>query len=260
LTPEGERLLVRARELLALHDLTLREIRDPGRPVIVDLLSDGRLTAPRILEAARSAAPDVEFRGRHGGGFGASLASLMAGEVDVAFGRAQYAGQRLPAQLTARLVRLEPLAVLLPAGHPLAADEVVSLAALDGTEVDAGIGNPRAPEWADLAHQILSLAGAHAVPAHVPAEGIDEQALHLVRQGLPILSAVDHRPIPGGVVRSLGDPVPLYPWSMVRRRDVTSGGAEALEAAAIALATQERWLDPPPDHWLPEPEATLLGR
>ena len=63
LTPEGERLLGRARELVALHDLTVREIREPARPVIVDLVADERLTGVRILERARSIAPDIEFRG-----------------------------------------------------------------------------------------------------------------------------------------------------------------------------------------------------
>jgi DNA-binding transcriptional LysR family regulator len=260
LTPEGERLLDRARELLALHDLTLREIRDPARPVVVDLLSEGRLTALRILDAARRLAPDLEFRGRHGGGFGGALGSVLAAETDVCFGRADGVGRELPAALERRLVRLEPLGVLLPDDHPLAALEAVPILALRGVEVDAGLGNPAAPEWADLAQQLLTLADGRATPPHLPAEGPDEQALHLVRQGLPILTAMDHRLVRGGVVRALTEPTPLYPWSMVHRRDVHPAGVEALGSAATSLARAEGWLELPADAWLPEPEATRLAR
>src|SRR6266511_2133140 len=52
LTPEGERLLVRACELLALHDQTLQEVRESDRPLLVDLLAEGH-TPARVLGAAR---------------------------------------------------------------------------------------------------------------------------------------------------------------------------------------------------------------
>jgi DNA-binding transcriptional LysR family regulator len=259
LTADGERLLTRARHLLAIHDQTLREMRDPARPLIVDLLSEGRLTGRRILDAARQAAPHLEFRGRHGGGFGAALRTLLPADVDVAFGRVDGTGQTLPSELAGRLVRLEPLAVLLPEHHPLASYEKVPLEVLRGLEIDAGAGNPRAPEWLDLAQQLLTYAGARATPPHVPAEGPEEQAHHLVKQGLPILTAIDHRPVAGGVVRVLSGPVPLYPWSMVHRRDAQAAGVSSLERAAARLAGDEGWLDVPADAWLPQPEATLLG-
>src|SRR4029450_926666 len=54
LTPAGERLLVRARELLALHDQTRQELRGAGggRPLLVDLLAEGH-TPARVLQVAR---------------------------------------------------------------------------------------------------------------------------------------------------------------------------------------------------------------
>jgi DNA-binding transcriptional LysR family regulator len=256
LTGEGERLLARARRLLELHDQTVRELRQPARPVIVDLLSDGRLTGRRILDAARQATPQLEFRGRHGGGFGAAFSALLAGEVDVAFARVEGSGQQLPPTLASRLIRFEPLAVLLPEAHPLARYDAVPLEALRGLELDAGVGNLRAPEWGDLAQQLLRFVGARSTPPHLPAEGPEEQAHHLVKQGLPILTAIDHRPVMGGVVRELTRPAPLYPWSMVYRRDTYSAGIESLDAAATRLAADEGWLDVPADAWLPEPEAT----
>jgi hypothetical protein len=64
----------------------------------------------------------------------AALRLLLAGRLDVAFGRSEGLGQPFPAaQLARRQVRLEPLALLLPQEHPLAALDAVPLAALRGT-------------------------------------------------------------------------------------------------------------------------------
>ena len=260
LTAEGERLLPRARELLALHDRLPREVRAPDQPVIAFLLSEGRLTGRRVLDAARQAAPHLEFRARHGPGLVPVLASLLSGEVHVAFGRVDRLDRRLPAELDVRLIRFEPLALLLPASHGLAKVAEVQLAALAGVEIDAGIGNPRAIEWSDLAQQFLAIAGARAAPPHVPVEGVEEQAHHLAKQGLPILTTIDHRPVPGGEFRRLVRPMPLFAWSLVYRRDSDVAGVAALQAAAERLATDEHWLEIPADAWLPEPEATRIAR
>jgi DNA-binding transcriptional LysR family regulator len=157
LTPDGERLLARARELLALHDQTLQELHGPGesRPLLVDLLAEGH-TPTRVLAAARQHAPHVELVARFHGGFGATLSLLVAGRLDVAFGRSEGHGQPFPtSQLTRRLIRLEPLALLLPVGHPLAVPDAVPLAALAGTRVDISAGNAQAPEWVDLGRAYL---------------------------------------------------------------------------------------------------------
>jgi DNA-binding transcriptional LysR family regulator len=266
LTPEGEQLLGPARELVALHDRTWRELRAPGpQPVVVDLLSEGRLTGPRILDLARAAAPDVEFRGRYGGGVGTALDRLRLGDVNVVLGRATWVDQRPADDLEVTLIRLEQLAVLLPADHALAALEAVPLAALRGEVIDANPADTRAPEWADLVRQFLALTGARSTPPHVPAIGLEEQGYHLVRQGVPILTAVDHVDVPGGVVRALVDPVPLYAWSLVRHREPRDTRGDMLLAAAKQMAVSEEWLLPAGlmggDYWLPEPEAgTLLGR
>jgi len=259
LTAEGERLLARARELLTLHDLALSEVRDPMRPVMVDLLSAGRLTGVRILDAARSDAPAQEFRARYSGGFGAALAALLAGELDVALGRVDGLGRDLPHELESRLTRLEPLALLLPEGHALASLDPVPIPALAGLELDAGLGNPAAPEWADLVRQLLDMCGAHATAPHPASEGLEEQAHHLASQGLPIITSIEHRAVPGGVVRMLAEPMVLYPWSMVRRRDAHPAGIGAVEAAARRLEHDEAWLTVPEGAWLPEPERVRLS-
>ena len=62
LTAEGERLVPRAAEFLALHDRILDEMRGSDQPLMVDALRD-RSTASRVLSRARELAPDLEIEG-----------------------------------------------------------------------------------------------------------------------------------------------------------------------------------------------------
>lgn len=259
LTPEGERLLQRARALVELHDELLGALTEPARPVLVDLMSDGRMTGPRILGEARATAPAIEFRGRYGGGMGLALRQLRLAEIDVAFGRADWRGSAPLAGLERFTFRLEPLALMLPADHRLAALDEVPLARLRGVDVDANPAHGDAPEWDDLMDQFLVLSGAVPTGPHVTAIGPDDQSHHLIQQGLPILTTVDHRDVRGGVIRPIVDPVPLYPWSMVWRGAARNPGIDALRNAATVLASTERWMEPPDDAWLPEPEAAAAS-
>jgi DNA-binding transcriptional LysR family regulator len=259
LTPAGERLLVRARELLALHDATLRELRPAARTYVADLLSEGRRTGLVTLEAGRDAAPDVDFRGMYSGGMAKTVLGLLAGEIDVGFGRADWTGRRESAALEAEIIRFEPLAVLLPDDHALAGMDVVPLAALEGLEIDVNIDDPASPEWTDLALQLLALAKARPVAAHPTAIGIAEASHHLRRQGLPILTGVDMADVPGGVVRAIVEPTMLFPWSIViRRGSEVEPGVAALLQAARSTSQTEHWLDRPAQAWLPAPESSRV--
>jgi DNA-binding transcriptional LysR family regulator len=260
LTPDGERLLVPAKELIALHDRILDGSGAAQRPIVVDLLSEGRLTGPRILEAARTIAPDREFRGRYGHGVGAAIRQLQTGELDVVLGRAERRAHPLPAAITSRLIRWEPLAVLLPATHPLARLDAVPVQALAGMEIDVNPADPDAPEWSDLVVQFLELSGARATPPHFVAVGLENQADHLVRQGIPILTGIDHVAIPGGVIRPLIDPVAYFPWSIIWRRGLDAAALHAITRAATILASRDGWPKPAPADWLPEPEASAGTR
>jgi DNA-binding transcriptional LysR family regulator len=259
LTPEGQQLLTAARELIRVHDQLVVEVREPTRPVIVDLMSEGRQTGARVLEAARAIAPRIEFRGRHGGAMGASMRRLQAAELDAAFGRAQWRGQRDRSAVESELLRFEPLALLLPMDHPLTAWDAVPVEALAGTEIDANPAHPDALEWSDLAGQFLEFAGARPTPEHVSAIGPDDQAHHLVQQGLPILSSADHTDVPGGAVRPIVDPVPYYCWSIAWRSGSHPAGLSAIREAARTLRDENDWLELPEGAWLPEPEASTVG-
>jgi DNA-binding transcriptional LysR family regulator len=264
LTPDGERLLVRARDLVARHDAVWADVHGPvAQPIVVDLMSDGRLTGTRILESARIRAPTIEFRGRYAGGTGAALERLATGRLDVVLGRVGWLDARPIPTIDHVLVRLEPLALLLPVGHPLAQHKAIPVRSLQGLELDGLPPHSRTPEWTDLIVQFFALSGAHSTPPHLPAMGLEEQGYHLVRQGVPILASTDHVEVPGGVLRPLVDPTPFYAWSMAWRRDADNDGLTALRDAAAELATTEDWLrkvgDRDRDMWLPEPDASRLA-
>ncbi|MEX1169552.1 MAG: LysR family transcriptional regulator [Chloroflexota bacterium] len=264
LTPDGERLLVRARDLVARHDAVWADVHGPVvQPTVIDLMSDGRLTGTRILDLARTRAPTIEFRGRYTGGTGAALERLATGRLDVVLGRVGWLDASPMPTIDHVLIRLEPLALLLPAEHPLAQREAVPVRSLKGLEIDGLPPHTKTPEWADLVVQFFALSGAHSTSPHLPAIGLEEQGYHLVRQGLPILTSADHVEVPGGVLRPLVDPVPLYAWSLAWRHDAASDGLSALRSAAAELARAEDWLagvgERADGTWLPEPDTSRLA-
>jgi DNA-binding transcriptional LysR family regulator len=261
LTPDGERLLVKARDLVARHDAVWAEVHGPAaQPTVIDLMSEGRLTGTRILDLARSREPSIEFRGRYSGGTGAALDRLATGRLDVVFGRVGWLDAPPMPAIGHVLVRLEPLALLLPAAHPLAQREAIPVRSLNGLEIDGLPPHAKSPEWADLVVQFFALSGARSTPPHLPAIGLEEQGYHLVRQGLPILASLDNVDVPGGVIRPLVEPTPLYAWSMAWRLDADTEGLAALRKAAADVATTEGWLaGASDDTWLPEPDASRLA-
>jgi hypothetical protein len=212
-----------------------------------------------VLHTARQRAPHTELVARFHGGFGAALSQLLAGRLDVAFGRSEGLGQPFPTQLARRLIRLEPLALLLPVEHPLADLDTIPLAALAGTQVDTSTGNEQAPEWVDLGARLLAAFGAEPSPPHPHAAGLEETVRHLRAEGRPILTLSERSLASGVVVRPLTDPVPLYPWAMVHSGELRHPALDALHAAADQLARHEHWLEPPPVHWIPDPDATVFG-
>jgi len=264
LTTEGERLVPRAAELLALHDQILDEMRGSDQPFMVDALRD-RSTASRVLSLARELAPDLEIEGRFHGGFGAAYPELLAHRLDVIFGRSTGFGLPFPDHLTRRLVRLEPVGLLLLEDHPLAVQPTIPLADVAGLTLDTSAGNVAAPEWVQLATELVVDHGAVPSPDHHPgmpavaAAGPDETAYHLRSTGWPIISLLDVPPIPGAVVRPFTDPIPLYPWTMVHRRSLKQPALAALDQAIDEIAAAEGWWDMPESGWLASADREVLA-
>jgi DNA-binding transcriptional LysR family regulator len=255
LTPEGERLLPRAVELLALHDRLIDDVRGHDRPLVVDVNRAGS-TAARVLDRARGLTDSALFEARFHGGFGAALRSLLAHRIDVAFGRSTGSGQALVETLSSRVVRFEPLGLLLLDDHPLAEHVSIPMASIAGLTIDTSGGNTAAPEWVELGAELVAAHGGTVAPDHHPGMDTvagapaDEPANHMRATGWPILTMTDIPPVTGTVIRELVDPVPLYPWTMVHRRELSHPGLSVLGQAVDELVAEEGWHDLPDDRWL----------
>ncbi|GAA2954303.1 MULTISPECIES: LysR family transcriptional regulator [Streptomycetaceae] len=258
LTPDGERLLPYARQVLAAHAELAAAFTDPAaRPLLVDVNTDG-MAAARVLARARELAPECELMARFESGLTWAAGEVLAGRLDVSFGRAAGLDPGVLARLSVQPVRYEPMAVLLPRDHPLAGREVVALADLAGETVYAGAGNARTREWTDLAAQLFAEWGIVLAPPAPLAVGVAEFQRVMAKSGNPVLAVVDFVPLPGTVVRPLVRPVPLSPLLMVWRTGPDHPGLAALRAAAAELAAAEGWMQRPSGSWLPEIDASLM--
>ncbi|KUJ65031.1 LysR family transcriptional regulator [Streptomyces albus subsp. albus] len=257
LTPAGERLLPHARRVLAAHDeLTAAFARDV-RPLLVDVAAKVG-TAYQVLTRTRSAAPDLELIARFHSGLTGAAADILAGRLDVSFGRVAGLAPSVLAQLDHRPVRYEPMTVLLPDNHPLAARERIPLSALSGETLYAAAGNPSTAEWTDLASRLFAGRGIHIAEPFPEIDG-EEEFIRVVRKHRwSVLASVEFIELPGMVLRPLVDPVPLSPVSLVWRRGLRHPGLDALHRIATDLAAHRGWLHRPADAWLPDQDARLM--
>ncbi|MGY4928268.1 LysR family transcriptional regulator [Streptomyces sp. 900105755] len=257
LTADGARLLPYARRVLAAQDALLAAFGQ-ARPLLVDLNSPGLETARRVLYRARELAPDCELMARYESGLTGAAAELLAGRLDVSFGRFAGLDPALRSGLEHQPVRFEPMAVILPSEHRLAALDAVPLAALADETVYAGAGNERTLEWTDLAFHLFEGRGTAVAPPLPLAVGEEEFRRVMAKDRYPILAVVGFPAIPGSVSRPLVDPVPLSPVSLVWRKGLVHPGLDALRRAAAEIGRVERWLQRPPDGWIPATDQEVM--
>ncbi|MFI2504308.1 LysR family transcriptional regulator [Streptomyces sp. NPDC018972] len=258
LTADGERLLPYARAVLQAQD-DLLAAAGRARPLLVDLNSPGLHTPRRVLHRARELAPGHELMARYESGLTGAVGELLAGRLDASFGRFAGLAPALRAGLDQQPVRHEPMAVVLPEDHPLAALTEVPLAALAGETVYAGAGNPRTPEWTDLARSLFEGRGIALAPPAPLAVGEEEFQRIMARTRHPILAVIDFPPLPSTVLRPLVDPIPLSPVSLVWRKGIVHPALGALRRAAAVVAAEEGWLRRPAEGWLPDRDAVVMA-
>jgi DNA-binding transcriptional LysR family regulator len=250
LTADGERLVPFARRALQAQDDLLAAFGQ-ARPLLVDLNSPGMATGRRVLRRARELAPEHELMARYESGLTGAVSELVAGRLDASFGRFAGLDPALRAGLDHQPVRYEPMAILLPEGHPLAELERVPLAALAGETVYAGAGNPRTPEWTDLAHRLFDGRGIEVAAPAPLAVGAEEFQRIMAKMRTPVLAVIEFPAMPGAVKRPLIDPVPLSPVSLVWRKGLVHPAFDALRRAAAQIAAEEGWLRRPAGGWIP---------
>ncbi|MGW7281259.1 LysR family transcriptional regulator [Streptomyces sp. NPDC054844] len=257
-TADGERLLPYARRVLQAQDDLLAAFGQ-ARPLLVDLNSPGLVTGRLVLERARGLASGEELMARYESGLTHAAAELLAGRLDVSFGRFAGLAPALRAGLGHQPVRYEPMAVVLPEDHPLAGLPRVPLAALAGETVYAGAGNPRTVEWTDLAHRLFEGRGIEVAAPAPLAVGEEEFQRIMDKTRNPILAVVSFPAMASTVVRPLVDPVPLSPVSLVWRKGLAHPAFDALRRAAAQVAAEEGWLRRPAGGWIPAVDAAVMS-
>ncbi|MEU6847757.1 LysR family transcriptional regulator [Streptomyces sp. NPDC046716] len=260
LTAEGARLLPYARRAVEAQDELLAAFARPAagyRPLLVDVNSPGLVTE-RVLGRARELAPECELMARYESGLTGAAAELLAGRLDVSFGRFGGLDPAVRERLAQQPLRYEPMAIVLPDDHPLAALDAVPLDRLAGETVYAGAGNPRTPEWTDLARRLFAGRDIAVAPPAPLAVGQEEFRRIMTKYRHPVLAAVDFPAMPGSVLRPLVDPVPLSPVSVVWRKGRKHPGIAAVRAAARELARKNAWLTQPENAWIPATDALIM--
>ncbi|WP_406031948.1 LysR family transcriptional regulator [Nocardioides sp. NBC_00163] len=235
LTPEGRRLVDRARELIALHDRAVRDLRSDTGSLVIDAVAPGT-TPARVLDAARRTAPDIEFIVRFGGG----SADTVVG-ADVGFGTTPQ-GVAAP---RGQAVRHERIIVLLPDDHELTALDAIPLEALRTAQVCTRSGDHVTPAWARAMGQLLAPFGVDPTDGHPHVLGGAELAAHLRLHGAPGLALESQAPVEGIVMRPLVEPVALFPWTMRWRADLDHPGLDVLRRSARALSEAHGWITVP---------------
>lgn len=148
--------------------------------------------------------------------------------------------------LTAHLIRAEPLRAVLPGATsegPVAAADVTVLVDADEAAWSS---------WNRFAVQFAAHTGARI--ARIEDGGIAGDAFysHVRRLGVPVLASPKrHSAVAPPTLgqRPVADPVPVWTWSLLHRRDDSRLAVGHAVDAMVALAVGRAWRTPPAGAW-----------
>ncbi|ROR43441.1 LysR family transcriptional regulator [Kitasatospora cineracea] len=239
-TIDGLAFLPHARELLRVADRAAASVRAGRRPLRVDVINS-RGAAARLMRDFHRAHPDVELDIVMLLDIEAAVAAIRSGSVDASFRAVAMPGRPLPEDLTAVRVVDEPLHLLTGPAHALAAARTVPLAELAGHRIWMP-GLLPGSEWGAYYE---ALAGEFGLTIESTGPNFGSDALLDTIADTPALATFmgeDTRlvwPTGYGLRRiPVTDPVPVYPHSLLHRRDDPHPALPALRAhLAAATAT-----------------------
>jgi DNA-binding transcriptional LysR family regulator len=215
LTPRGARFLPDARDLLAVADAALVNVRgDQIGPLRVDVW--GHLHPVHdLLQAFAGARPDVIVELSMRRNLLQALTALQRREIDAAAGNVAGLSEQLPAELSCELVTTSPLAALVHQHSPLATRATITPDDLR----QHGLWWPTQPGSVELNQFAAAYAESIGVPLSTDARNLGLEALVEEIQADPQTVTVvsTEWPIPADSVTRLVPlrPMPCYPWHLI---------------------------------------------
>ena len=250
LTEAGRRFLEPARQTLVHGDRAVAAARLVERPLRIDFW--GHLFAPMrtLATVIDHVPPAVTVETGPGRDLPSVLDALARTATDVGFGRVHGIGTAEAAATTHRLVRLEPVDVVVHEPHRLADRPQVRPDELR----DSVLWCPAALDRLDFYQQFATHFGIRAVSGtanlgidhFLEQVAADTQRFALVPADLELPERARIRSIP------LVKPTPLYAWSLLWRTADPHPGIEPLLRTCAEIGGRSRWLEYRPGRdWLP---------
>lgn len=249
LTSAGERFLPHARDAVEALDAAAAAA-GIGGPVRVDVM-DQNAAAIGLVRRAAEQDPTLKLEVTARGARRTAVDALGAGDVDIAFGRASTVPW--PAHIRRRCALLEPIGLLVGAGHPLWS--VPEVAMVDLTDIPLRFpmhGAP--PDWVSLVDEMTATFGVTVDQTGCnmgfdhfldrTAEDPDTATFY----GLGMRPPRDDRLRVVLIVA----PTPVFAWAVMWRRRVPESIVNRLVGPAPTRI--------PADAWLPSADRTWLGR
>jgi DNA-binding transcriptional LysR family regulator len=240
LTAAGTVFLVEARQILAHVDRAAgvaRSAEGAAATLRVGIIDSSYDSMPQILHEVQARYPGLVIHQVEASVPG-QYQQLIDGRLDVGIGRAELA----PPQIASLLFRQDPLGVLVPPGHRLAALDAIPVAVL-AEEPLLLAEEAQAPEFNQFTVEMCRAAGFTPTVHEGTVESI-RAAADLVAQGrcLYCVPSSCISALPGTTWRPLTEPASYYPWSVLWRAAEVSGHVRAVVTCAGAMSKRLGWL------------------
>jgi hypothetical protein len=171
-------------------------------------------------------------------GVSRGIEALQDGRLSALLGLSTYC----PPELTAELVRLEPVLLGMAAGHELARLQVVPVDLLADTDLLLPL-EENAIEWVQFVQFFCAQAGVVARRWPGTTTRDSAAAAEVVREGVCVVPTLEwYEPPDDLVFRPLVAPTPLFPWSIMTGPQASDDPrTAALLAAVRTVRLAERW-------------------
>ncbi|MBB5076434.1 LysR family transcriptional regulator [Nonomuraea endophytica] len=243
LTPAGAAFLVEARLILDHVGRAVQAARNavgPAPTLRVGIIDAGYDSMPQILRELQRTHPAIRIH-QVEAGTPEQYRQLADGRLDIAIGLALQTS----AGVASKLIRLDPLGVLVPEDHRLAGMDHVPVAALADELLLLG-EESQTPELNQLVIELCRSAGFTPTIYQGTVEST-RAAADLVLQHrcvhcLPSSFRTSNRP--GTTWRPLTEPATHYPWSLLWHDANPSPHIATVINSARDLAERLGWLEP----------------